>query len=392
MKVVKQPIVTKIDVTEFGYDVENISPHETTRVPVYSPGSKITQTARVVRVYTDVGIVGEYLGGSATEYAGIPMIAPALLGRSALAREAFYNSAKHSLKQAARMGMSQVDMALWDIAGKLFDVPIYQLLGEYRKNLPCYASTTVGDDHPDGLSSPEAYADFAEQCYELGYRAFKIHTWRDAPFRQHLDLIKAVGERVGDKMHLMLDPACTFKTFGEAVDIGRACDEYNYYWLEDPYLDGGVSAFGHRKLRQLVRTPLLQAEYVRGLEAHVDFIVADATDFVRVDQDFDGGITGTMKIAHAAEGFGLDVEPHISGPSRRHCMAATRNSNYYEMGLVHPKLGLVTDPHVYLDGYRDDLDAIDSNGCVQPPEGPGMGVTLDWKFIEKNKISRVDYS
>ena len=81
------------------------------------------------------------------------------------------------------MGMSQVDMALWDIAGKFYEAPIYRLLGEYRKDLPCYASTYIGDDQPGGLNSPEAYADFAEQCFEMGYPAFKIHPWRERPSR-----------------------------------------------------------------------------------------------------------------------------------------------------------------------------------------------------------------
>ena len=77
----------------------------------------------------------------------------------------------------------------------------------------------------------------------------------------------------------------------------------------------GVSQFAHRKLRQLIKTPLLLGEHVRGLEPQVDLIAAEATDFVRADPDYDGGITGVMKIAHAAEGFGLDVEIHAPGPA-----------------------------------------------------------------------------
>ena len=88
-----------------------------------------------------------------------------------------------------------------------------------------------------------------------------------------------------------------------------------------------------------LKTPLLQGEHVHMVEGHTDMAVAEATDYWRADPEYDGGITGVMKIAHAAEGFGMDVELHIAGPAQRHCMAAMRNSNFYEIGLVHPKLG-----------------------------------------------------
>ena len=103
----------------------------------------------------------------------------------------------------------------------------------------------------------------------------------------------------------------------------------------------------------------------------------------------DGGITGVMKIAHAAEGFGLDVELHGAGPAQRHCMAAMRNSNYYEMALVHPT-GAFMAPPVYKN-YRDGLDAIDKNGCVDVPEGPGLGVEYDWDFIIKHRIGGIEF-
>jgi len=380
------PIVTKIEITEFSYELQDIEPHRETRMPTYKKGGKLTRRSRVLSIETDLGITGEYVGGNASELAGVANIAYALLGCSALARERFYNDAKLSLKQQARMGMSQVDMALWDIAGKFFDAPVYQLLGEYRTELPCYASTMVGDDEPDGLCTPEAYADFAEQCLEMGYPAYKIHWWREAPMRKRLDLLKAVAERVGGKMDLMLDPASTLLTFADAVKVGRACDEYGFMWLEDPYRDGGVSAFGHRKLRELIRTPLLQTEHIRGLEMHVDFIVADGTDFVRIDPDYDGGITGGMKIAHAAEGFGLDAEIHVGGPERRNLMAAIRNSNYYELGLVHPRLKL-SRPPAYLD-FDEQLDSIDEHGNVSVPTGPGFGATLDWEYIRRHETGK----
>ena len=127
------------------------------------------------------------------------------------------------------------------------------------------------------------------------------------------------------------------------------------------------------------------------VESHIDFALAEATDFLRADPDYDGGITGVMKIAHAAEGLGLDVELHLVGPCRRHCMAAMRNSNYYEMGLVHPKVQANIVPPVYKDGYSDELDSIDESGCVDVPQGPGLGVEYDWDFISKHRTDGAVY-
>jgi len=387
-----RPSISKIEVQRFEYQIKDVGLEPVLSLPVYEPGAVATMAAHAIRIFTDQEVTGEYVALWGTDYVTLPMVARSIIGRNALDREGIYNKLKLTLRQHARMGMNMVDIALWDLAGKFYGAPIYELLGGNRTSLPCYASTYPADTQSGGLSSPEEFADFAEQCLELGYRAFKIHPWVEAPIEQHVATIHAVGQRVGGKMDLMLDPYCAINTFGDALKIGWACDEEKFLWWEDPFRDGGISAFAHRKLRHLVKTPLLQLEHVRGLEPHVDFIVADGTDFVRGDPDTDGGITGVMKIAHAAEGFGLDVELHApAGPERRHLMAAIHNSNYYEMALVHPKAPLVPQPPIFKDGYRDSLDAIDADGCVQVPQGPGLGVSYDWDFIAKNRTDLTVY-
>ena len=130
---------------------------------------------------------------------------------------------------------------------------------------------------------------------------------------------------------------------------------------------------------------------MRGLESKADCIVAEATDFVRVDPDYDFGVTGTMKTAHLAEAFGLDVEIHNRGPCHRHCMAAIRNTNFYEMTLVSPHIPENIVPPVFSCGYRDVLESIDSDGCVEPPMGPGLGVSYDWDFINRHLIAKNVY-
>jgi len=180
----------------------------------------------------------------------------------------------------------------------------------------------------------------------------------------------------------MLDSFCHYQTFADAVRVGRACDEGRYFWYEDPYGDGGITPFSHAKLREFVKTPLLMGEKLRNLQERMAFILAKATDFVRGEVGTEG-ITGTMKMAHAAESVGLDLELHGAGPAQRHVMAALRNSNYYEQVWVHPVV-TSTEPPVYQDGYVAGLHAVGKDGCVPVPEGPGLGVVYDWDFISRH--------
>jgi L-alanine-DL-glutamate epimerase-like enolase superfamily enzyme len=381
-----KPIITGIEITEFSYQLHELGTDYNGFNMVYVPGSTLTRTSAVVQVHTDQGITGECLSGG-INVATLPMFADYLLGRNALERERINQDVKRALRQAARVGLSVVDVALWDIAGKFYDAPLWELLGGHVRPLKCYASTTHGD-HNGGLSSPEAYADYAELCLERGYPAFKIHGWGNSLVKLEIATIEAVAARVGDRMDLMLDPACELNTFGDTIQVGRACDAAGFYWLEDPFKDGGISQFAHRKLRQIIRTPLLMTEHVRTLEPHVDFALADATDFLRGDIGYDG-ITGVMKLAHAAEGLGIDIEMHGCGPAVRHVMTSLRNTNYYEMGLLNPK-GSGTFTREYTD-FSDGFDAIDSQGCVYAPTGPGLGVTLDWDHIKAHQVSHVAY-
>ena len=383
-----RPVITSIEVHEFEYEIKDMGTDYNGFNLVYEAGSTIKQRSYAMKVNTDVGISGECAGWGVAETSTLPMFAHYLIGKSALERERIYKDVRRALRQMARIGIAPVDICLWDIAGKYYEAPIYELLGGHKKKIRCYASTYHGDNN-GGLDSPAAFADFAEQCLGMGYPAFKIHGWGNAPIDQEVANVHEVGKRVGGRMDLMLDPACEYETFGDALKVGRACDEEGFFWLEDPFKDGGISQFAHRKLRQLIRTPLLQTEHVRSLEPHVDFILADATDFVRGDVFYDG-ITGVMKLAHAAEGLGIDIEFHGPGPAQRHCMAAIRNTNYYEMGLVHPKLS-GTRFSVYKGDYRDGLDAIDGNGCVDVPDGPGLGVELDWDFVMKHRTGGAEY-
>ncbi|MBM4456411.1 MAG: mandelate racemase [Chloroflexi bacterium] len=383
------PKITAIELHEYAFTRKELGTDYNGFNLVYTPSGVIHSKGYILRILTDVGVIGEYAGGGAAEYSTLPGFTHYLIGKNALERERIYTDVRRALRQVARIGVAPVDIALWDLAGKYYNAPIYRLLGGYKEDLPCYASTYHGDEN-GGLDSPEAYADFALRCQEMGYPAFKIHGWGRAPISQEIATVHAVRRRVGDGMDLLLDPACEYITFGDALKVGWACDEERFFWYEDPYRDGGISQFAHRKLRQLIKTPLLMTEHVRSLEPHIDFALADATDFVRGDVGYDG-ITGMMKLAHACEALGIDIELHGPGPAQRQCMAAIRNTNYYEMGLIHPKAPASGDIPIYKGDYRDALDAIDRNGRIPVPQGPGLGVEIDWEWAAKHRTGMVEY-
>jgi len=381
------PKITKIEVHQFQFEVMDVGPGEFG--PVYKPGGKGKRTASALKILTNQGVVGEYVGGSTLDYAALPSFVQLLLGANALQRERISIDLKRATRGTARIGMAPVDIALWDLAGKYHNAPIHQLLGGYKESLPTYVATAHADEG-GGLDSPEAYADFAEQCMEMGYPGYKIHGWENAIAEREIATVHAVRKRVGRKMELMLDPFNALTNFADAVKVGRACDEEEYFWYEDPFADGGISQFAHRKLRQLIKTPLLITEHVRTLEPRVDFILADATDFVRGDVAYDG-ITGSMKLAHAAEGLGIDIEFHSPGPAQRQCIAAIRNTNFYELSGSHPNKANGNYVPVYKCGYRDELDAADEAGHFPVPQGVGLGVEYDWDFITKHRTGFVEY-
>jgi L-alanine-DL-glutamate epimerase-like enolase superfamily enzyme len=385
------PTITNIESIEFSYPIEDVGTDQHGFNLVYEPGSVAERKLFGLKIHTDEGICGEYVGSNSPAAAQINTVADYLVGENPLERERHWSEMKRALRKYDRMGIGPIDIALWDYAGKRYDAPIHELLGTYRTRFPAYASTYHGDER-GGLDTPEAFADFAEECLDMGYDGFKIHGWGGSKgardLDREIDAVHAVGERVGDRMDLMHDPACELETYADALKLGRALDEEGFFWYEDPYRDGGISQHAHRKLRQALDTPLLQTEHVRGLEPATDFVATESTDFVRADPEYDGGITGAMKRAKIAEGFGLDVEFHAPGPAQRHCIAAIRNTNYYELALVHPDCAN-TQPPVYEGTYSDMLNTVDEDGMVTVPDEPGLGVDYDWDYIEANATGSI---
>ena len=389
--------ITRVEIHAFEFDVENLGlgGHAASGVGnmIYMAGSTLKANRFAVKIICDDGCQGEYVThwvGTPSTLGQIQMLAPNLIGRDAEQRELIWDDLKREVRAYDHMGHGPLDIALWDLAGKKYGVSVARMLGAFKSRLPTYASTYHAQTESGGLDTPEAFADYAEQCKEQGFVGFKIHGWHEGDARKEAANVLGVRKRLGDDMYLMLDPACQLRTFMDALYVGRACDEANYFWYEDPYRDAGTSAIGQQRLREKIKTPILVSEHIRGLELKTSFLLGGGCDMIHADPEYDMGITGAMKIAHVCEALGLDVQMHACGPAHRAVVATLRNTHFYEMALIGPKMPN-TVPPVYTCGYSDQPESIGKDGCVPVPDGPGLGVSYDWEFIERHRTVEFTY-
>lgn len=389
--------IRRVELVRFGFDVEGVVLPEHGAAGVGNviarKGGRMAMQRWAVRIETDAGARGEYVThwvGTATSYAQAAMLAPHLIGRDPDTREEIWQDLRREVRAYDHMGHGPIDIALWDLQARRLNTSVTALLGGFRKRLPTYASTYHGQTEPEGLNSPEAFADYAIACKEQGFAGFKIHGWHEGDVRKEARNILGVRDAVGADYPIMVDPASQLRTWTDALYVGRACDEANCFWYEDPYRDTGGAIEGHKRLRERLKTPLLVAEHVRGLEAKAAFILAGGGDIIHADPEYDMGITGAMKIAAFTQALGLDVQYHACGPAHRAVMAATPNTHFYEMALIGPAMPNAVPP-VYTCGYSDQPETIGRDGTVPVPDGIGLGVTYDWDFIQRNATDKVTF-
>lgn len=317
------------------------------------PGSPPDTVGAVLRIGTDEGLEGLAFcrRGVVLEDIVDRVLREELLGADPLQREWLW----HRMWEVDRIeelpiyALSVVDVALWDVLGKLTGQPVHCLLGGFRTEIAAYASTVT-------FGSIQEYLDVADQCLGLGYRAIKLHAWGDA--QKDAALAHALREHVGDEIPLMYDGSAGFD-LPDATYLGRALGDAGYLWYEEPMREFSVTAY--RWLAERVSVPLLVAETSDGVHMNAaDFLTSGCASYVRTSVDFKGGFTGAARIAHLADAFRIRAEVHGGGLASAHLCMAFPNTTYYE-SLV------TTNPVV-----REDL--VDANGMVQAPTEPGVGL------------------
>lgn len=296
-------------------------------------------------------------------------------GADPLAREAIWQKLRgwnRHLYQFTDAWLGMVDVALWDIAGKISDQPIANLLGRYRDRIPSYATMQVFRPNIEQIFAE------AQQVKAQGYWGYKLQL-KDGP---QLDIprLRAAREAVGRDFRLMQDPNAGYR-FTEALLVGQALDELGYYWYEEPVADRQLALI--RRLADALATPIVAAETSSLGELH-EHLRQGTLDIARGDVHIKGGITGLCKALAACELFGLNLEIHTTGSpllniANLHVACAAANCEFLESHHPMYNFGLVGTPL-----------AIDAGGYLHLPQASGLGVELDWDWIDNHTVEKIE--
>lgn len=312
---------------------------------------------------------------------------PILIGQDVFQRERLW----HELVDAQRSSgghlmdktVAIAEQALWDWLGRKTGLPVYKLLGAYRDKVTAYGSTMCGDENKGGLSTPQEYADFAVKLVKRGYKAIKLHTWNPpiswAPDpKMDAKACAAVREAVGPDIALMLDPYHRYSR-SDALWLGKEIEKLGFAWIEEPMYEGSISSYVW--LADNLDIPVVGPETIEGRhQIRAEWIKAGACDITRTGVMDVAGLMASLKVAHTAESFGMDCEPHHGNPGSLILCAVQKNVSYYERGLLHPFIDYEAPPEYLNTRY----DAMDDEGFITMPQVPGLGYDLNFEYIDAN--------
>ncbi len=354
-----------------------------------------------VQVDTDAGITG---WGEVTTYPGpvanravaayINEIGEWLRGEDPSQIEAIWQKTFRAMTYVGTRGattaaISAVDIALWDIRGKVLDQPIYNLLGgPVRDRIALYC-------HPYGNQSPETIVLAAKEIKAAGFKAFKMDpmlphlhvgnaNYLDGELSAEveakaLETLAAAREAVGPHFEILIDAHGLYNV-PTAVRLANKMAEYNIHWFEEPVPPESWKAL--KQVKEQVATAICTGERLHTRWEFVPIFEGGLADFIMPDVTWTGGISELKKIATMAEAYYIPISPHdASGPVNVLAGAQVMMTvpNFYKL-----------ECHRYdFSGYNilvdQPLDVRD--GCLHLTDRPGLGIELNRETLEKYEVT-----
>lgn len=345
----------------------------------------------IVKVHTDEGVTG--IGEVMTRIAPMmykPLIENAL-GKSLIGLDprdvdtawdlmmAMMRQRGHA-KGVYVEGMSGIEMALWDICGKLEGKSVSRLVGSRRRDsVEAYASSLRFRDE-------ETLREEARTYREQGYPAAKLKVGKAV--ETDLRNIEVVREAMGDEMDLMVDANCGYDVH-TAIELGEKMEKYDITWFEEPVFPENLT--GYERIADAINIPLAGGECEFTRWGFQNFLATDSIDFIQPNVGRAGGFRECLRIADLASAKDLIYAPH-TGSSSAVTMAAE-----LQIAAAVPNFGIYE--HMQSDWskeqknpLREDLVEEDvevyADGEVKVPDRPGLGVTINEDVLEAHRIDR----
>lgn len=336
--------------------------------------------ATVTRVKTDTGLEGVASGDLMVGFAGHESL---FIGEDALAIERHYRVLSHIDFHYGRCW--PLDLALWDLAGKITGQPCWKLLGGLSRRVRAYASSGT-------LRNPAEMADCAERYLAQGFAALKVRFHR-GDWREDIRALEAVRARVGDSLELMVDCNQGWRmpwdtaapwSFKDALTVARELERLKVYWMEEPLhrADGA----GMRALREAVDIRIAGGEMTRTIPEFRDLIAGRSLDVLQPDVALVGGITGLRRVAMMAQEANLVFTPHtwtngMGVQANAHLCGGCTDSPFLEFPYDPPEWSLDRRDFVMQSALT-----VGADGWIDLGDAPGMGYALDEAALSRTRI------
>lgn len=343
----------------------------------------------IVKITSDTGHVGwgEGYGPAVVIKSGIEHLTPFLLGRHPLETEAIWSVMYRRTLDFARRGIlvaaiSAIDIALWDLKGKILEQPVHLLLGGKKRDyITPYATGMYFTDGENGARMADILSKEAKKYADLGYKAMKMKV--GLSIEEDIENVKMVREAIGPKVNLMIDANHAYN-LREAVQLAKAVEPYNIYWLEEPISPEYYEQYAELRTKTTIPIAGGECEYLRfGFQA---LLKANSVDIVQPDICATGGLTEAKKIAALASVYGVEVVSHTWGTG-----IAIATALHFAANLdILP--GRLKKPECYIEydrtenRLREELTTssmVAKDGEIRISDAPGLGFELNEDALHK---------
>ena len=346
------------------------------------------QILTLVEVRTDEGVTGIGEAGFSAEYFPTvgPLInnqlGPMICGADPLDIAALWQRMLDATHMWGRRGietyaLSGIDIALWDLLGKVSGQPVYRLLGAAKQRVRAYFAPS--------LKPVEEIVAEATAAVRSGYTALKLRV--DGDLDKAVHLVGSVRDAVGDRTDLMVDANMSYDRRG-ALNLARELESLKVSWLEEPILSRSVTQYvdDHSWLADRVGIPLAGGESLLTRYEYIDLLRRRTFDILQPDCTSVGGISEAKRVADMASTWNLTCVPHIACSSGTgvalaaglHMILSCQNAPLIEVDAYGGPGwdGLLVDPLVVKDGY------------VEVQDRPGLGVELAPDAHERFRVDK----